>query len=75
MVKRCYIQGYPEKFRGNSEARTIASDFIWPSMESSLTRQEKKRTSDMVRLVAGNNQSINQCISRKDSDCSIYRYI
>ena len=53
MVKRCYIQDDPENFRGNAETRTIASDFIWPSMKSSLTRREKKkRTSDiMVRLV------------------------
>ena len=42
MVKRCYIHDYPENFRGNTETRTIASDFIWPSMKSSLTRREKK---------------------------------
>ena len=42
MVKRFYIQDYPENFRGNTETRTIASDFIWPSMKSSLTRREKK---------------------------------
>ena len=42
MVKRCYIQDYPENFRDNTETRTIASDFIWPSIKSSLTRREKK---------------------------------
>ena len=43
MVKRYYyIQDYSENFRGNTETRTIASDFIRPSIESSLTRREKK---------------------------------
>ena len=42
MVKRYYIQDYPENFRGNTETRTIASDFIRPSIKSSLTRREKK---------------------------------
>ena len=42
MVKRYYIQDYPENCRGNTETRTIASDFISPSIESSLTRREKK---------------------------------
>ena len=42
MVKRYYIQDYPENFRGNTEIRTIASDFIRPSIESSLTRRVKK---------------------------------
>ena len=28
MVKRYYIQDYPENFRGNTETRTIASDSI-----------------------------------------------
>ena len=42
------IQDYPKNFRGNTETRTIASDFIRPSIESSLTRREKKkRISDM----------------------------
>ena len=40
MVKRYYIQDYPENFRGHTETRTIASDFIRPSIESSLTRRE-----------------------------------
>ena len=44
MVKRHYIQDYSENFRGNTETRTVASDFIRPSIESSLTRQGKKRT-------------------------------
>ena len=43
MVKRYYIQDYPENFRSNTETRTIASDFIRPSIESSLTRRGKKR--------------------------------
>ena len=41
MVKRYYIQDYPENFRGNTEITTIASDFIRPSIESILTRREK----------------------------------
>ena len=43
MVKRYYIQDYPENFRSNTETRTIASDFIRLSIESSLTRRGKKR--------------------------------
>ena len=42
MVKRYYIQDCPGSFRGNTETRTITSDFIRPSIESSLTRREKK---------------------------------
>ena len=42
MVKRYYIQDYPENFRGNTEKRTVASDSIRPSIESSLTRCDKK---------------------------------
>ena len=50
MAKRYYIQDYSENFRGSTETRTIASDFIWISVKSSLTRQEsKKSTSDMMR--------------------------
>ena len=44
MIKRHYIQDYSKNFRGNTETRTIASDFIRPSIESSLTRRGKKRT-------------------------------
>ena len=44
MVKHHYIQEYSENFRGNTETRTVASDFIRPSIESSLTRRGKKRT-------------------------------
>ena len=48
MVKRYYIQDYPENFRGDTETtRTTALDFIRPSIESSLTRREKKCTSNM----------------------------
>ena len=36
MVKRYYTQDYPENFISNTETRTIASDFIRPSVESSL---------------------------------------
>ena len=54
MVKRYYIQDYPENFRGNTKRRTIASDFIRTSIESSLTRRDKKRTSD--RHVCGQGQ-------------------
>ena len=43
MVKRYYIQDYPENFKGDTETtRTTASDFIRSSIESSLTRREKK---------------------------------
>ena len=43
MVKRYYIQDYPENFRGDTETtRSTASDFIRPSIESSQTRGEKK---------------------------------
>ena len=42
MVKRHYIQDDSEDFRGNTETRTVASDFIRPSIESSLTRRVKK---------------------------------
>ena len=55
MVKRYYIQDYSENFRGNTETRTVASDFIRPSIESSLTRRGKKHTDQpcgsVVRLV------------------------
>ena len=37
MVKRYYIKDYSDNFRGNTETRTVASDFIRPSIESSLT--------------------------------------
>ena len=48
MVKRFYIHDYPENVRGNTETRTIASDLIRPSIESSLTRRGKKaHRSDM----------------------------
>ena len=44
MVKRHYIQDYSENFRGNTEIRTVASDFIRLSIESGLTRRGRKRT-------------------------------
>ena len=44
MVKHYYIQDYAENFRGNTETKTTASDFTRPSIESSLTRQERKKT-------------------------------
>ena len=43
MVKHYYIQDYPENFRGNTETRTVASDFIWPSIESSQAREKNVR--------------------------------
>ena len=57
MVKRYYIQDYPENFRSNTEKRTIASDFIRPSIKGSLTRREKKthirhvRAGDFLQVV------------------------
>ena len=51
MVKRYYVQDYPENFRGNTETRTVASDFIRPSIESSLTRREKKTKKMHIRDV------------------------
>ena len=54
MVKRYYIQDYPENFRGDTETtRTTASDFIRPSIESSLTRREKKTQIKHVVWVEG----------------------
>ena len=41
MVKRYYIKDYPENFRGNTQTRTVALDFIRASIESSLTRRGK----------------------------------
>ena len=52
MVKRHYIQDYSENFRGNTETRTVASDFIRPSIESSLTRRGKNRTDQACGHVA-----------------------
>ena len=51
MVKRHYIQEYSENFRGNTETRTVASEFIRPSIESSLTWRGKKRTDQACRHV------------------------
>ena len=42
MVKRYYTQDYPEYLKGNTETRTIASDFIWPSVKSSLTTLKRE---------------------------------
>ena len=42
MVTHYYIQDYLENFRGDTETRTTVSDFIRLSIESSLTRREKK---------------------------------
>ena len=42
MVKRFYIQDYSENFRGNTKRRTMASEFNRTSIESSLTRRDKK---------------------------------
>ena len=42
MVKQYYIQDYRENFRDDTETRTTAPDFIRPSVESILTRREKK---------------------------------
>ena len=44
MVKRHYIQDYSENFRGNTKTRTVAPDFIRPTIGSTLTRRGKKRT-------------------------------
>ena len=44
-------QDYPENFRGNTETRTIASDFIRPSIDSCLTRRENKPTKKHRRHV------------------------
>ena len=59
MVKRYYIQNYPENFRGDTETRTIASDFIRPSIESSLTRREKKTHIRHVVRTGGFLQVVN----------------
>ena len=52
MVKRYYIKDYPKTFRGNTETKTVASDFIRPSIESSLTRRGKNRTDQACGHVA-----------------------
>ena len=59
MVKRYYIQDYPENLRGNTETRTIASDFIRPLIESSLTRREKKTHIRHVLKAGGFLQVVN----------------
>ena len=53
MVKRYYIKDYPENFRGNTQTRTVALDFIRPSIESSLTRRGKNRTDQACGHVGG----------------------
>ena len=51
MVKRYYIQDYPVNFRDNAETRTIASDFIRPSIDSSLTRRHVVRAGGFLQVV------------------------
>ena len=46
MIKRYYVQDYPQTFRGNSEARTITSNFTcrqWRAGE----RKKRIYTPDM----------------------------
>ena len=59
MVKRYYIQDYPENFGGNTETRTIASDIIRPSIESTLTRRDKKTHIRHVVRAGGFLQVVN----------------
>ena len=59
MVKRYYIQDYPENFGGNTETRTIVSDFIRPSIESTLTRRDKKTHIRHVVRAGGFLQVVN----------------
>ena len=59
MVKRYYIQDYPENFGGNTETRTIASDFIRPSIESTLTRRDKETHIRYVVRAGGFLQVVN----------------
>ena len=60
MVKRYYIQDFPENFRDNIETRTIASDFIRPSIESRLTWREKKTHIKHVVRAGGLLQVVNK---------------
>ena len=60
MVKRYYIQDYPENSRENTETRTIASDFIRPSIESRLTRRETKTHIKHVARAGGFLQVVNK---------------
>ena len=56
MVKCYYIHDYPQNFRGDTETtRTTASDFIRPSIESTLTRREKKMLIKHVLWVVREN--------------------
>ena len=71
MVKRYYIQDYPESFRGNTETRTIASDFIWASIKSSLTRREKKKHVSMLMRAGGFLQVVNLNKVRKQFPMSV----
>ena len=59
MEKRYYVQDYPQNFRGNTETRTMASDLIRPSIESSLTRREKKMHIRYVVRAGGSLQVAN----------------
>ena len=59
MVKLYYIQNYPDNFRGNTVTRTITSDFIWLSIESSLTRRGKKTHIRHVVRAGGYLQVVN----------------
>ena len=52
MVKRYYFQDYPENFKGDTETRTTASDFIGPLFESSLV---PTRIVSLNRIVHLNN--------------------
>ena len=45
MVKRYYIQVYPENFRGNTETRTVAHQTV--NREQSNQAREKSHRSDM----------------------------
>ena len=59
MVKLYCIQDYLDNFRGNTETRTITLDFIWLSIESSLTRREKKTHIRHVVRAGGFLQVVN----------------
>ena len=74
MVKRYYIQDYSENFRSNTETRTVASDFIRPSIESrgfdgkqgeeNQKKEKTEKTSDVIAAVCTINKI---CTGQKNS--------
>ena len=62
MVKRCYIQDYPENFRGNTETRTIASADL---SASKLAIIPAYHTSRRNQAAGGGDSVLNQKVLEK----------